>query len=125
MYFKEEAPGAGLPCFPLRSCLHVHQTGAVTIALFSGSGRVNTFECELRDKIFSELRFETEDIDAITRDTLFFNDGLELDSVDALQILILIEREYDVTIPRKKRTTVLVTFGSLADYVREKSEITP
>jgi acyl carrier protein len=89
-----------------------------------GTGRntevaVTALEMDIRAKIFSPLHMGDAELDDIARETLLFDNGLGLDSVDALEVVIAVEREFGVTISKEHRTQALVSFGSLADYIRK------
>jgi acyl carrier protein len=51
-------------------------------------------------------------------DTPLFNEGLGLNSIDALEIVVLLERKYGLKIEDlKDRRTVLFSVRSIAEYV--------
>ena len=54
----------------------------------------------------------------IKDDEPLFGDGLGLDSIDSLELVVLLKREYGITIqdPREGRK-VLVDVNTLADYI--------
>jgi acyl carrier protein len=78
-------------------------------------------DIDIRKRIFTPLHIDTVNIDTIFRDTFLFDNGLNLDSVDALEILITVEREFGVSIPEKQRETVMATFGDLSDFIQKSS----
>jgi len=49
-----------------------------------------------------------------------FGDGLGLDSIDSLELVVLLKREYGITIqdPREGRK-ILVDVKTMADYIQE------
>ena len=49
-----------------------------------------------------------------------FGDGLGLDSIDSLELVVLLKREYGITIqdPREGRK-ILVDVNTMADYIEE------
>ncbi|MBO5255433.1 MAG: acyl carrier protein [Opitutales bacterium] len=56
------------------------------------------------------------DIDSDT--PLFDADGLGLDSVDALELVVMIEREYNITVDDKDEAkTIFSSLSALADYI--------
>jgi acyl carrier protein len=59
----------------------------------------------------------------IKDDEPLFGDGLGLDSIDSLELVVLLKREYGVTIqdPREGRK-VLVDVNTLADYIEEHQQ---
>ena len=52
-----------------------------------------------------------------------FGDGLGLDSIDSLELVVLLKREYGITIqdPRQGRK-ILVDVNTLADYIQEQGK---
>jgi acyl carrier protein len=78
------------------------------------------FEKELRDKIIERLGLGDVDRDALTSDTALFGSGLELDSIDALEIEALIAEEYGITIiPAERSASTFANFGTLARFVQD------
>jgi acyl carrier protein len=73
---------------------------------------------KLKVEIIQALSLEDvkpEDFDA---DTPLFVEGLGLDSIDALELILLMERNYKVKIedPKDRRTT-LANVRSMAEYI--------
>ncbi len=56
----------------------------------------------------------------IKDDEPLFGDGLGLDSIDSLELVVLLKREYGITIqdPREGRK-ILVDVNTLADYIEK------
>jgi len=52
-----------------------------------------------------------------------FGDGLGLDSIDSLELIVLLKKEYGIDIrdPREGRK-VLVDVATMADYIQEHSK---
>lgn len=70
-------------------------------------------ERELLCRIVDHLHLEEVDVDAFTPDTALFGQGLELDSIDAIELEIMIEKNYGISILTSERTRS--TFGTLRD----------
>jgi acyl carrier protein len=78
------------------------------------------FETELRDKIIERLSLDDVDRDTLTSETALFGAGLELDSIDALEIEAMIAEEYGITIiPAERSASTFASFGTLAQFVQE------
>lgn len=78
------------------------------------------FEKELRDKIIERLSLDDVDRDALTSDTALFGTGLQLDSIDALEIEAMIAEEYGITIiPAERSASTFASFGALARFVQD------
>jgi acyl carrier protein len=78
-------------------------------------------EDEVRGALLEELRLEdvkAEDVRSETR--LFGADGLGLDSIDALELVVILKRRFGVEIKdRAVGQRAFASFGSLCDFVRE------
>ncbi|BAX82457.1 phosphopantetheine-binding protein [Labilibaculum antarcticum] len=77
---------------------------------------------ELKIKLIKELNLEDMEPDEIEADQALFGDGLGLDSIDALELIVLMERDYGIKItdPNKGRE-VFVTLTSMAEYIKANS----
>lgn len=73
---------------------------------------------ELAEKIIQRLNLDYIDGTTLTAETPLFKEGLGLDSLDALEISILIEEDYGITIAVAERgAAVFGTLGDLAAFV--------
>jgi len=76
------------------------------------------FERELLGKIVDHLHLEEIDVDALGPDTVLFGQGLELDSIDAIELEIMIEKSYGISILTSERTrSTFGTLGGLAAFI--------
>ena len=77
---------------------------------------------ELKKQLIEQLNledFEVSDID--DNDLLFGDDGLALDSIDALEIIVLLEKEYGIKIADPKQgKDIMTSVQTLADYIESK-----
>ena len=63
---------------------------------------------------------EPSDIDA--NDQLFGDDGIGLDSIDALELIVLMNKEYDIQIADPEEgKTVFTSIQTMADYIKANS----
>ena len=73
---------------------------------------------KLKKEIISELNLETmtpEDIDA---EAPLFGEGLGLDSIDALELVVLLEEHYGIKIrDRKEGSKVFQSIKTMAEYI--------
>jgi len=51
---------------------------------------------ELKRKIISQLNLEDIDAGDINDNDALFNDGLGLDSIDALELIVILEKDYGI-----------------------------
>ena len=73
---------------------------------------------ELRSKIVETLELRDVDPDELTAESSFFDGGLNLDSIDILELAVMIEEEYGVSINnRELGEKVFITIGTLAQYI--------
>jgi acyl carrier protein len=75
---------------------------------------------EIKELIIGSLNLEGTTPEQIEDDAPLFQEGLGLDSIDALELAVAIERKYRVTIPDEavgKR--VFSSVSALAAYVAE------
>ena len=86
---------------------------------------MSDFEIQLRDKLINQLNLHDIDPNSITRDTLFFGDAensLGLDSIDALEIDYLVEKDYSIKILQSERSeATFANFGTFADFVKKNT----
>ncbi len=85
------------------------------------------FAGELKSKIVETLGLREVRSEDLTDDTFFFDDGLGLDSIDILELAVMIEEDYGVVIDnRELGEKVFITIGTLAKYILEtRSEEAP
>ncbi len=83
---------------------------------------MNEYESELLGKLIKHLQLEEVDPSKITGKTpLFGGDGLEFDSIDAIEIEIMIEKEYGVNIlPSERSKSSYSNLGTLSGFIQGK-----
>jgi acyl carrier protein len=73
---------------------------------------------ELKKKIVEELDMKEITPDELADDTLFFDGGLGLDSVDLMVLVAVVDRDYGVEIfNRELGEKVFITLSTLAEYI--------
>jgi acyl carrier protein len=77
---------------------------------------------KLKKQIIQFLNLTDLTPEDIKDDEPLFGDGLGLDSIDSLELIVLLKKEYGITIkdPREGRK-VLVDVNSMAAYIEEHS----
>jgi len=74
---------------------------------------------ELKTKIIEALNLEDLTIDEIDNDApLFGDDGLGLDSIDALELIVLLEKNYGIKITDPKQgKEIFKSVNVMAQYI--------
>jgi acyl carrier protein len=77
-------------------------------------------ETELKQLIIDALALEDLSVDDIDSHAPLFNEGLGLDSIDALELGLAIRKKYGVKIEAEKEDVVRIfaSVSSLADYIQ-------
>jgi acyl carrier protein len=77
-------------------------------------------ENELKQLIIDTLDLEDIGIDDIDSEAALFNDGLGLDSIDALELGLAIRKKYNVKINAEKEDVALIfaSISALANYIQ-------
>lgn len=80
---------------------------------------------ELRSKIVETLELRDVDPNELTAESSFFDGGLNLDSIDILELAVMVEEEYGVSINnRELGEKVFITIGTLARYIDQTLKAT-
>lgn len=74
---------------------------------------------ELRTLLIEELLLEDIEPEDIVPDEPLFGDGLGLDSIDALEIAVLLDRQYGIKITAddNRNQTIFASLNSLAEFI--------
>ncbi|HEY8160339.1 MAG TPA: phosphopantetheine-binding protein [Methylobacter sp.] len=81
---------------------------------------MSTMENELKQLIIDTLDLEDISVADIDSQAPLFNDGLGLDSIDALELGLAIRKKYNVKIDAEKEDVVKIfaSVSTLADYIQ-------
>ena len=78
---------------------------------------------QVKQMIIDSLRIEDMTPAEIKTDAPLFGEGLGLDSIDALQLVVSMEKQFGVVVPDAATgTTVFVSVRSMAGYIAEHSK---
>ena len=73
---------------------------------------------ELKKQIIEELNLEGVQPEEISDDAPLFGDGLGLDSIDALELVVLLEKYHNVRITDEETgKKALASINSLAEFI--------
>ena len=75
---------------------------------------------ELKEKIITQLNLEDITVEDLADDTPLFGDGLGLDSIDALELIVMLDKSYGIKLadPKEGRK-VFETVQTMADYIEK------
>jgi acyl carrier protein len=83
---------------------------------------MDNLEEKLKLQIIEQLNMEDIEPEDIDVDDPLFNEGLGLDSIDALELIVLMEKEYGIKLgDSRKGKEVLFSIRTMADYIRANS----
>lgn len=79
---------------------------------------MSELKTELKSRIIEALNLEEVHVEDIRDDAPLFGDGLGLDSIDALEIIVMLDKHYGIklTDPKEGRA-VITSIHSLAAFV--------
>ena len=76
---------------------------------------------QLKGQIIEQLNLEDVSPDDIDPDASLFESDLGLDSIDALEIIVLLEREYGIKIePQEDGKKIFRSVRTIAEFITEK-----
>ncbi|MCP3723651.1 phosphopantetheine-binding protein [Paraburkholderia sp. CNPSo 3272] len=80
---------------------------------------MNALEQELATQIVKELNLEDVSLDEVGADTPLYGEGFGLDSIDILEIALLISKKYgfELRSDNPENEKIFATLGTLAAYV--------
>ena len=75
---------------------------------------------QLKEQVIEVLNLEDMTPDDIVDDAPLFGEGLGLDSIDALELIVLLEREYGIKLSNPTEgKQIFKSIASIADYVNK------
>ncbi|MCS4225578.1 phosphopantetheine-binding protein [Sphingobacterium sp. BIGb0165] len=75
---------------------------------------------ELKAKIIEALNLEEIAVEDIENNAPLFGDGLGLDSIDALELTVLLDKDYGIKVTDPKvGKTIFQSINTLAHYISE------
>ncbi len=81
---------------------------------------MNAIETEVFEKLRKRLNLSHVDASSVSGETGLFEGGLELDSIDVLEIAAMVQKDYAITIAATDRNKdVFGTIGALARFIEK------
>lgn len=75
---------------------------------------------ELKEEIIGALNLEEMSADDIDENEALFGDGLGLDSIDALELIVLLEKKYGIKLANPSEgKAIFKNVSTIADYVNK------
>jgi acyl carrier protein len=106
-HFLVACPARPYPCTELKQTLLTRPTMASA-----------QLEESLKNQIIETLNLEDISPADIDSEAALFGDGLGLDSIDALELIVLMDKEYKVKLDDPKRgKEVFYSVRTMADYI--------
>ena len=88
--------------------------------------KTTQFRTQLKAKLIEWLSLEGKTPDDIIDDQPLFKEGLGLDSLDAVEIVIALKREYGIPQAAvENKREIFATFATLSDFVQANCTTTP
>ncbi|WP_348799546.1 phosphopantetheine-binding protein [Flavobacterium adhaerens] len=73
---------------------------------------------ELKSKIIEVLNLEDISVEDINDDDALFGDGLGLDSIDALELIVMLDKDYGIKlVDPKEGKTIFKSIEVMAAYI--------
>ena len=82
---------------------------------------MDTLIAELKQKVVEALNLEELSAEEINENTpLFGSDGLGLDSIDALELIVLLDKEYGIRLSDPKQgKEIFYSIATMAEYIQK------
>ncbi len=81
---------------------------------------MNQLKQELKQALIEALNLEDMTVADISNGEPLFGDGLGLDSIDALEIILILERNYGIRIANPEEAKgIFYSIDTLSDYVAQ------
>lgn len=81
---------------------------------------MENLKLELKEKIIENLNLEDIEISDIQDNDALFGDGLALDSIDALELIVMLDKDYGIKLSDpKKGKAIFESIDTMAKYITE------
>lgn len=81
---------------------------------------MSELKLELKEKIIEQLNLEDIAIEEIANTDPLFGEGLGLDSIDALELIVMLDKDYGIKLADPKQgKSIFESIDSMAAYIKE------
>lgn len=81
---------------------------------------MEALKLELKEKIIDQLNLEDVTVEEIEDNDMLFNQGLGLDSIDALELIVMLDKDYGIKLSDpKKGKEVFKSISVMAAYIEK------
>ena len=81
---------------------------------------MEALKSELKSKIVEVLNLEDISVEEIKDNDALFGDGLGLDSIDALELIVMLDKDYGIKLTDPKEGKVIFeSIDTMAKYITE------
>lgn len=81
---------------------------------------MENLKLELKEKIIENLNLEDVEVTDIENNDALFGDGLGLDSIDALELIVMLDKDYGIKLSDPKQgKSIFESIDSMAAYISE------
>ncbi|MEM9142498.1 MAG: phosphopantetheine-binding protein [Bacteroidota bacterium] len=79
---------------------------------------MSELKLELKEKIIEQLNLEDLSVEEIANNEPLFGDGLGLDSIDALELIVMLDKDYGIKLadPKEGRK-IFESIDTMAAYI--------
>ncbi len=83
---------------------------------------MSELKTKLKEQLIIHLNLEEFSVEDIKDDTALFGDGLGLDSIDALEIIVMLDNKFDVKITNPEDgVKIFQTVNTIAEYIESQN----
>jgi len=84
---------------------------------------MDNIKLQLKEQIIKQLNLENVSVDDISDDMPLFGEGLGLDSIDALELIVLMENNYNIKLLNPEEgKEVFQSINSMAAYISKHQQ---
>jgi acyl carrier protein len=83
---------------------------------------MSALKTKLKEQLIIHLNLEEFSVEDIKDDTALFGDGLGLDSIDALEIIVMLDNKFNVKITNPEDgVKIFQTVNTIAEYIESQN----